>query len=112
MNQTTAQHQELQAIHLMLDKIPVPESIHLTHHYAGQSYDVILKRVGFNPAMALNVFRTFGFAGIQHSAPTVYFWNVIGAPQEVCADFKAQYGERIFDLVQQSMKLRSLNSNT
>ncbi|TAE34969.1 MAG: hypothetical protein EAY65_00890 [Alphaproteobacteria bacterium] len=105
-----AHHQELNAIHMMLDKIPVPESIRLTHSFEGKSHDIILKRIGFNPAMALNVFRSFGFAGIQHSAPTVYFWNVMGAPKEVCNDFKAQHGDRIFDLVQQSMKLRRLNS--
>lgn len=88
---------------MILDKLNVPDSITSRYDYQGTSHDIVIRKVGFNPAMALKVFRTFGIEGIKHSAPTLYFWNASGAAPSVCDAFKAMHGDTIFDLVQDAM---------
>lgn len=94
---------ELRMVTMILDKLPVPLAVPQQHRYQGEVYDVVIQRLGLNPAMALGVLRNYGIEGIRHAAPTLFFWQATGAPQAVCDDYKQQMGERIFDVIQAAM---------
>ena len=103
MSEIFATTPELQMICKILDQLDIPENVHHTHEFKGKTYDITIKRMGLNPSMALEVFRTFGVKGVQHSAPTMFFWNTTGAPKPVCDDYKSQMGDKVFDVIQASM---------
>lgn len=102
---------QLRMVCMILDQLPIPESVRCTHAYQGKSYDITLKRIGLNPGMALGVLRNYGIAGVQHSAPTLFFWNATGAPKEVCDDYKQSVGDGIFDVIQAAMLNHDTQSN-
>ncbi len=94
---------ELRTICMILDQLDIPETVQQQHEYGGRNYDITIRRVGLNPSMALGVYRKYGLKGVQHSAPTLFFWNTDGAPANVCDDYKAQMGDKVFDVIQASM---------
>ncbi len=107
MEQLYTSTPELKMVMMILDKLDIPESINQIFDYQGTSHDINIRRIGLNPAMALNVLRTYGIEGVKHSAPTLYFWNADGATKDICDAFKAEKGEMIFDLVQDVMLSRT-----
>lgn len=103
MDDMFASTPELKMIMMILDRLNVPDSITHPYDYQGKSHIITIRKVGLNPAMALQVLRTFGVEGIMHSAPTLYFWNADGAASDVCDAFKAMHGDDIFEMVQDAM---------
>jgi hypothetical protein len=92
---------ELEMVMKLLAQRSVPHQVVVPFMHENVQHSITIRNMGINPAVALQTLRNFGYMGVIHSASTLHFWKVEGAPKTVCDAFSAHHKDSIFDIIEQ-----------